>query len=625
MTKVLNLILNKSKFTIINNVNLELKKLGILRIIFGLIAFVRFYQIADSYYLYNHELPFLFLITLGLIILFTVGGLTPIVNVLLIFFSVLFDYSAGTSTLGTTIFVQGLFLFSLTNSGNYYSIDRLLLNSNGVIFQIISFIYSIVGVPNKESIRRAYFIVFIMYGLSSFAALGLHLKDYYWINGLTTKSLLSSAYLSNYYDFFRNLEVSFPNLMSLISINSGITQSVFQFLMIPLVFTLWGRYFVFSWGMIFFLVSLFVLNLSYLPHLELIIWLAIFVPIRFNSEKINIFYDDYCNLCKKVMKFFKLINFNGRFNFVAISKNNEAYSKHNLSEKEVKSYMAGTYKGKVYVGFDLYFIIIRINPLMWGLFPLFIIGKYTKLGYHIYNYLAENRYKLFDRCELSFEDEIAVKKNLIKSKFKSPIVHFFYSCYTIVLLLFVLTYFPYIGDKINSTGLTQIWNNKIFNIDFKLLGLERPNVFNSTDLSMGDKWIVLYREINGKKELVPIIGEEGNRLTYSGNNYFLLTNHNTDFLYFGCTLGHSRALINIDNKNIYTFHKRGNGYAPLLKRLKYDYKKMNLENKVKYYINIYMNSSSVVEHWNNDENRHNKKDSSKFVVLFDGLKIDFID
>ena len=53
--------------------------------------------------------------------------------------------------------------------------------------------------------------------------------------------------------------------------------------------------------------------------------------------------------------------------------------------------------------------------------------------------------------------------------------------------------------------------------------------------------------------------------------------------------------------------------------------KMNLEGKVRYYVNIYMNSSSVVEHWNNDQNRHKKKEISKFVVLFDGLKIDFTD
>lgn len=137
--------------------------------------------------------------------------------------------------------------------------------------------------------------------------------------------------------------------------------------------------------------------------------------------------------------------------------------------------------------------------------------------------------------------------------------------------------------------------------------------------------MVLYRESNDKKELVPIIGEEGNRLTYSGDNYFLFTNHNSDFLYFGCTLGHSRALINIDDKKVYSFHKTGKGYTPLLKRLKYDYKKMNLEGEVRYHVSIYKNSSSVVEHWNNDQNRHNKNEISKFVVLFDGLKIDFTD
>lgn len=626
MNSFLDKILTKSKFPEIGKVNLELRKLGLLRIIFGIIAFVRFYQIVDSYYLFNNELPFLFLFTLGLIILFTVGFLTPIVNVLLILFSVLFDHSVGTRTLGTTIFVEGLFLFLLTNSGNYYSLDRLMYEAKNSLNRTLSFIYSFVGTPSKESIRRAYFIVFLMYGISSFAALALHLKDYYWINGLTTKCLLSSAYLSNYYEFFRILEDLSPTAISLFSISGGIFQSIFQFLMIPLLFVLWGRYFVFFWGINFFLISLFVLNLSYLPHVELIIWLAIFLPINVRSQRVDIFYDDYCSLCKKAMKSLKLMNFNGRYNFVPISNNNEAYSKYDLSEKKVKSYMAGIYKGKVYVGFDLYMILIRINPVLWVLFPLFILGKYTKLGYLIYNYSAENRYKLFDRCELSFGDEIAEKKDFIKSTFKSPLVNLFYSFYIVVLLLFILIYFPYIGGISYKTNLTQFF--KVIKIDgrfFKLMGLERPDVFNRTDLSMGDKWMVLYREINDKKELVPIVGEQGDRLSYSGNNFFLFANHNSDFLYFGCTLGHCRALINIDDKKVYSFHKTGEGYTPLLKRLKYDYKKMNLEGEVRYHVSIYKNSSSVVEHWNNDQNRHNKNEISKFVVLFNGLKIDFID
>ena len=214
-------------------------------------------------------------------------------------------------------------------------------------------------------------MVFILYGLSSFAALGLHINDDYWMSGLTSKSLLSHPYLAKQYIIFQDFENSFPYLISLISIFASIFQSIFQFLMLFLIFNKIGRWFVFLWGMNFFILSLFVIQLSYLPHIEIIIWLTIFLPVTLKKDKIKLFYDDYCNLCKKSMLFFKKFNINDSIEFFAISKSYDVYNKHSLTEKDVKAYMAGIKSGKVYIGYDLYYEIVKANPLYWVFIPFF--------------------------------------------------------------------------------------------------------------------------------------------------------------------------------------------------------------------------------------------------------------
>lgn len=500
------LVIEKSYFPKVKSVTDELRKSGILRIILGLIMFVRFFEITFDYSLFYGYNSWFCVANLILIILFTVGFSVPLVTALLLFFVRFNDAVANTSTLGTTILMQTLFVFLLMNSGQYFSVDNILLKRQYFLSRFLRFQYNIIGKHTTSSLTFVYFFAFFVYGLISFGALLMHVQDYFWINGLTVKSLLSNSYLSLYYNEFRWFETNFPNISSVFSIVAGILQSIFQFFMIFLVFSKIGTFFVKWWGMQFFLISLFVINLSYLPHVEIILWLLILFPSLTIKRNVNT----------------------------------------------------------------------------------------SKIAKYEYNNAKENA----------------------QPKLNTKLLKTFYSSYSVLLVILVFTYFPFIS-KYTSNFLGD--KSKYVRLALYRSGLEVPSVFNVKDLSMGDHWMVLYRKEKNANdwELVPITSESGERLTYNGNNIFIFSNHNSDFLYFGTTLLYRRNVLYV--KDYKTFHEEGVGYHSLTKRIAYDYKKERLKGVYHYKITVYKSESSKVTHHIEDFYRHEKHVVYYKELTYDGL------
>lgn len=281
MLKLLDKLLAKTAFPQFNNLQFERNKLDIIRIILGLVVFTRNFQIVDTLYLLQSpkDQVLFGLIHLVVIACFTVGLFTPIFTWVLLIISISMDLMYGTFTLGTSILCITLLTMALVNPGTNYSLDAILFKRSKIFKKILKPLYSASGATRLADLRRAYFFGFLLYAIISLGAIFLHIQDEYWVNGLTTKSLLLNSYLCKYYPWFRSIEAIAPWVLSSLSIAAGILQSIFQFLMIPLIFWKWGRKFVFWWGLNFFLISLFFINLSYLPHIEILLWLLIFVPV----------------------------------------------------------------------------------------------------------------------------------------------------------------------------------------------------------------------------------------------------------------------------------------------------------------------------------------------------------
>ena len=615
-------IINKSHFPNVYSVNREFMRLGLLRIALGFIIIFRLSQIIVDSSLLNltvesKTFEFLSLSSLNIIIIicslcFFIGFLTPISSFCLLILIKWYDTKLGTSTLGTSICQITILPLFLVNSGHYYSLDRYLSTKNIYFSKIIEFIYNFSGSSHKSAIKRAYFLAFLIYYVISFAALTFHLQDPFWLKGLTTKAILINSYISKYYQFFRQLDSYIPFLFSIFSISASIFQSIFQFLMLPLIFTKWGKNFVVVWGFIFFLISLIFINLSYLPHIEIILWLLIFCPVKNTIHPMKIFYDDHCNLCKRAMKFFKYINYNSFLEFLPISKNTNEIEKLGLTQKEINAFMAGTYKNQIYIGYDLYAEICKHNVLLFPFVPIFIVGKLFDIGPFIYEYIAKRRYKYFGRCSLSFFDEIAERfvpiKNTISTKIFNAVFYFYFFA-TILYVLFNPNLFKYSHSKIA----------KLSNWYLYLIGYDLPNVFNEIDLKMGQKWMQVSRLDDDKLKLLPFIGEDGQRLNYQNFDYLNFTNHNSDLLYFGTTLIFRRGQI---GKNISYYMNEGeSGWKNLLRRIGYDYNKRKYKGGQLYFTEVFSNNMSDVVHWKPNKDIYEKKLEFDGWFYFDGTNL----
>ena len=580
----------------LNDLNEEYGKLGISRIFVGIIILSRFVQLTNEsrFYFETSDQFYYGLIFSILSLLFTLGVFTPIVTLLLILFWYIIDAEMDCYTLGSSITILYLYLFCFTNFGGAkYSLDYYLINKNKKISRFLIKCYNVSGNLGLKELKIIYLIILTVYALLSFSAAIYHLQDPSWLNGTTTVELLTNSYLSKFHPLFRSIHLHYPLLFILFSKFSMIGQTIFQILMIPLLFNKYGIKFIKLWGLGFFLISLLFIQLGSLPHIELIIWFVVFYR---KKDSVIILYDDFCNLCKNSMKFLKLLNFNNAFQFLPLSKSLSHIKDYNLEKNEVKETMHGIFQNNLYTGYNLYIKICRVNPILTTLWPIMIIGKLTYIGPNIYKYIAKRRLKYFGTCELSFD----INKNktngeyLKKSNRKVFKFNCLYSLFTCMVFIFfdfpIISHYPIKTiepvEKVLGINLT----NYLSKFLYRYTPFVTPEVFNKTDLSMGNNWAVLYRSVNNQKELVPITSIDGSRLNYNNFDWLLFGNHNCDFLYFGNTLAYRRGII---DKNVINFNQNKSfGYDLIYKRVRYDYKKTNQKGKLKYLIEIYESDNS---------------------------------
>ena len=214
--------------------------------------------------------------TLALVVTVTLGFATPVTMPYLMYAYTEFDVSLGTVTLGTTFLCLLLGLFFLTGAGAQLSIDAWFLRARGPIGAIWRFLYSIVGVPSARQLRLVFLLSFAAYATMNFGALLFHLSDDAWLSGDLLRIVFTSSYLCRSWNMFRQLESFAPWAIGALSFTGSLGQVAFQGLMVPLLWTRWGARFVVAWGSVFFALSLGLLQLSYLPVLEILFWIALF-------------------------------------------------------------------------------------------------------------------------------------------------------------------------------------------------------------------------------------------------------------------------------------------------------------------------------------------------------------
>ena len=563
----------------IRDADAEIDKLAFVRMLTGIVVLVRVLPVVYGSYFYFDDalfgsLPAATVAGVAVVVLVacvTVGLFTPIALIGTLLLYGTFDRLAHTQTLGTQILTLLLTLLLLTGAGSRRSLDAGLMQRGGALGRFVRRLYTLPGRLDEDALAVSYLLIFMSYAVISLGAILLHVHDSYWRHGYTLQVMLTSSYLSRAYELFRGLEAAAPGGLRAFSIVAGAGQAVFQLLMPALIFSRAGGWFVVVWGMNFFLASTFLLELSYLPYIEILLWAAIFfrAPRR---HPLAIYYDDYCNLCKRTVQTLRAIDFAAALDFRPASTSGTEAESHGIDLGTLSTSLHGVYRDRVYAGYDLYLLITRRAPLLWVLAPILWILRLVRVGPMVYEAIARNRRRMFGTCEVAYDvrRRYAARPPLRPYPQLAPALGFVCGVF---VALFYGTLFLRLPDLDSGSPRAA---EGIYR-----LGFEVPNVFNSTDLRMSDHWRVVYRQSrDGSWELVPFHAPDGRKLLYP---------RVVDILYFGNSLPWRRLALEQD---IIAFTRGAIGDSLVRRLIEFDERIRN-ERGGRYRIDVYRNFASA--------------------------------
>lgn len=503
----------------------EQNKFALLRILFGLIILSRaidiqlllipdeFYSLVGLFSILN--LVAAFMVTIGLCTQWT----------LLFLMFVIWqagDVVLGTISLGSMVSAMLSLLLFLTSAGRYLSIDSILINHYRCEKKLFLYYASS---SDPRNIALAKFAALLAYWAMCVYSLSMHFNEPAWMTGSAGPLLLTNSFMSSWYQFFESLFAANELAVQITRLLLWLMM-FWYFLNMPLTLAGSGfRLYVIVWGVLFFTLSLVVLNLGSLAKIEFVFWAAIFWSKRGleTSKKLSVFFDDKCSLCDKTVQIIMLLDIFGRINLKPISVNNESLMKLNIRLEDALTDLYGVVEGtdEVKSGYEFYILLSRNLVLLWPILPVLYLGNMLKIGPLLYRFIADRRRDFFGVCVLPSRKLIRVApKGFIETGYlhSAIILHvsFLAVCYLIALPA------PYVGIKgsVNVTSRAAYY-----------YGIAPINVFNKTDLKMAENWFTL-KSIR-HDELVPILSDSGERLAM----------HKSDRVYFGNTLRfHRRAI-----------------------------------------------------------------------------------
>jgi predicted DCC family thiol-disulfide oxidoreductase YuxK len=494
-------------------------KFAILRIVFGLVLLFRAINI-QMLLLPDERLSMVGLFSSVDIIaslLLIVGLFTQATLVFYIFimWHVGEDVLA-TSTLGNDIAAILSFLLLLTCAGKFFSVDSLIIKRYR--FNPAFLLYSQAR-PSAITIALAKFIALFSYWLVCVYSLAIHVNETAWTTGVAGPLLLSNNFMSQWHTWFETIFVAHSFATSVAKASLWVMM-IWYLTVLP--FTLLGgrpRNYVIVWGVMFFTLSLLVLNLGSLAQIEFLLWAGVFWH-RFglsSKSKYLVFYDDKCNLCDRTVQVITYLDVFDRLQLMPVSLSAEQLLQYSIKTEDALTDLYGvdSESGEVRAGYAFYCRLTQRVVLLWPLVPFLWAGLAFGTGPRIYRMIAKRRLQLLGVCMLASPK--ASYHNPVEKDDRPPVVVITFVVHAILLgvIYFVSIPAPYIG--ISGAGGPAVNASEFY-------GITPIDVFNRTDLRMSENWFTLTS--SDTKTLLPVFSENGERLRY----------HKSDRVYFGYTL-----------------------------------------------------------------------------------------
>ncbi|MES2618280.1 MAG: hypothetical protein V4613_10395 [Bacteroidota bacterium] len=183
---------------------------------------------------------------------------------------------------------------------------------------------------------------------------------------------------------------------------------------------------------------------------------------------------------------------------------------------------------------------------------------------------------------------IDIQKNPIKMSRLMPKLNL---AYALFIAAYVLINTPYLNNLTKKTiWLFREWDTyKYVDSKLKMVGLVKVNLFNKYQIEGGDKWFVIYKQVQNDWQLVPLMDTNGRKLSYN-TDWLHTCNHGSDFLWLANTFNYAIGEEHVNYSNSMTPYKLP---GPVYERLiRYDFNKYAQSPAVNYKVSFYSNTKA---------------------------------
>ncbi|MCQ1839319.1 thiol-disulfide oxidoreductase DCC family protein [Neorhizobium galegae] len=542
-----------------SNPEQEAPKFALIRIAFGLFMLERAFWILAYLGPSDWGQPIIWVTAMtGLLcgVLVTFGLFTQYALVYLIVFQwQMGDALLSTYTLGNYIAAMLSVLLIFANAGANFSLDRLLMKKGTSAGRAVSAFYYDNGLPSESGLQLAKLMTLACYWCVCLYSLSIHLGEPAWMSGSAGPMLLTNNFMSRYSTEFSWLlsQGPIPVFLARVSL-----WAMLPWYLLLLPFVLIGgvfRKYVIVWALLFFALSLFVLQLGWLAQFEFLFLAALFWTKTFirGANRLQVAYDDRCNLCDRTVTFVKAVDLFKRVHLKPLSKNIPWLLEVGIDPDDAQKdlYAVDASNGKAVKGYEFYVLLSKHVFLLLPLHPLLIVGRYLG-GPAVYRFVAERRTRMFGVCQIPtpkpeyklLQTGQMVHKDIVPGDPISTVfchVMILLTCYVISLPLpYVAKNPPKVLGKIQRSVAMPTNAAGIY-------GVGPINVFNSTDLRMAENWFTLSKKTeDGFEQLLPIFSEDGKRLAA----------HRSDRVYYGHTVAFRRGVIGKEGCQFEAFRKK---------------------------------------------------------------------
>jgi predicted DCC family thiol-disulfide oxidoreductase YuxK len=430
------------------------------------------------------------------------------------------DVVLGTVTLGDNIAAILALLLLVANCGRSLSVDGWIVKRFSRLRAPLLY-YG--GAPTPASITAAKWLGLSSYWLVCLFSLAVHLNEPAWKTGTAGPLLFTNNFMSRPHEFMADL---FAGNHWAVLIARFLMWSMLPWyaLLVPCVLIgSIARIYAITFGSLFFVFSLAVLQLGWLPEIELLLWAAIFwsrVGIT-TPQRFSVVFDHSSKLCERTVRFVRVVDVFDRTKLVSIAENPDWLQSHGISSDEAVSdgHDIDKVTGRLLSGYDVCLETSRHVVLLWPVYPILLMGKWSRLGTVVYGRIARHRQALFGVCTPPSQEraartlEVAGNASSQLTFVRTMLLHVTF------LSVFYLAAIP--APYVGHAG----WHNPLAD-GAQIYGIAPINVFNATDLHLAENWFTLSLLEGDRETLLPILAADGSRLAY----------HASDRVYFGKTL-----------------------------------------------------------------------------------------